>query len=56
MTFNGGGSFTFADCGGLFVVFAAADLGENSCILTGAFEAPHGNVKWLVLSESDERQ
>src|SRR5258705_9890774 len=40
---------------GLFVEFAAAQLGEHAGLLTGALEAAQGGVKVLVFPDSDAR-
>ena len=41
---------TFAHGGGLLVILAAAGLGKDAGLFTGAAKAPQDDIEWLVLT------
>ena len=44
------GSLAFSDLGGFFIKFPAMYLCKGTCLFTGTFESPQGDVEGFVLS------
>jgi hypothetical protein len=55
VTFNSSGTGALAHSGGLLVVLALANFGENARFFTGALETTQSDVKRLVFLDLDMR-
>jgi len=56
VAFDGCRSFAFPNCGGLLVVFPAANFGENTGFFTGTFETSQGDIEGLVFFQANSWQ
>src|SRR6185369_843184 len=52
MALHGGGELALPFRGGLLVVLASAQLGEEASLLNGALEAAHGHFEGLVFLDA----
>jgi hypothetical protein len=53
VAFDSGGTGALAHSGGLFIVLALANFGENARFFAGPLEPPEGHVKGLVFLDLD---
>jgi len=55
MALHGSGFLALTFLSGLFVEFAAAQLGQYTGLFASTLEAPQGGIEILILSDADAR-